>query len=61
MWGWIDVVSLSTGEMKKRYGFVYVDMDDNGKGSLKRYKKDSFYWFQKVIKSQGKIIHGGKE
>ena len=36
-------------------------MDDNGKGSLKRYKKDSFYWFQKVIKSQGKIIHGGKE
>ena len=60
MWGRIDLVSLSTGEMKKRYGFVYVDMDDMGNGSLKRYKKDSFYWFQNVIKTHGQILKGGK-
>lgn len=53
MWGCTDVVSLSTGEMKKRYGFVYVDMDDDGQGSLKRYKKDSFYWYKKVIEENG--------
>jgi 6-phospho-beta-glucosidase len=41
-WGCIDCVSFTTGEMKKRYGFVYVDLDDLGKGSLKRIKKDSF-------------------
>lgn len=52
-WGCIDLVSASTGEMKKRYGFIYVDEDDHGKGTLKRYKKDSFYWYQKVIKSNG--------
>ena len=44
-WGCIDIVSAGTGEMKKRYGFVYVDLDDLGKGSLKRIKKDSFYCF----------------
>ena len=53
MWGCIDVVSAGTGEMKKRYGFVYVDKDDEGNGTLERYKKDSFYWYKKVIASQG--------
>lgn len=42
-WVIIDLVSCSTGEMSKRYGFIYVDADDQGKGSFKRYKKDSFY------------------
>ncbi|MNW58097.1 Aryl-phospho-beta-D-glucosidase BglH [compost metagenome] len=55
-WGPIDIVSLSTGEMSKRYGFVYVDRDDNGNGSLKRIKKESFYWYQKVIHSNGGIL-----
>ena len=50
-WGCIDLVSAGTGEMKKRYGFIYVDMNDNGKGSLKRIRKDSFYWYKKVIES----------
>ncbi|UTY40283.1 family 1 glycosylhydrolase [Allocoprobacillus halotolerans] len=55
-WGCIDLVSAGTGEMKKRYGFVYVDMDDEGHGSLKRYRKDSFYWYQKVIQSNGEDL-----
>lgn len=55
-WGWIDLVSASTGEMAKRYGFVYVDSDDYGKGTFKRYKKDSFYWYKKVIESNGEVI-----
>ena len=53
MWGAIDVVSMGTGEMKKRYGFVYVDMDDLGNGSKKRYKKKSFDWISKVYASNG--------
>ncbi len=53
MWGCIDLVSAGTGEMKKRYGFIYVDMDDAGNGSKKRYRKDSFYWYQKVISHNG--------
>ena len=53
MWGPIDLVSVSTGEMKKRYGFIYVDRDDEGNGNFKRYKKDSFYWYKKVIESNG--------
>jgi 6-phospho-beta-glucosidase len=53
MWGPIDLVSASTGEMKKRYGFIYVDKDNEGNGSLKRYRKDSFYWYKKVIASNG--------
>nr|WP_125578697.1 family 1 glycosylhydrolase [Lapidilactobacillus mulanensis] len=53
MWGNTDLVSLSTGEMKKRYGFVYVDMDDQGHGSLNRIKKDSFDWFKKTITTAG--------
>ena len=55
-WGCIDLVSAGTGEMKKRYGFVYVDMDDMGNGSLKRIRKDSFYWYQKVIASNGENL-----
>ena len=52
-WGCIDLVSAGTGEMKKRYGFVYVDFDDLGNGTGDRYRKDSFYWYQKVIASNG--------
>jgi len=52
-WGCIDLVSASTGEMKKRYGFIYVDLDDQGKGSRKRMKKASFDWYQKVIRTNG--------
>ena len=52
----IDLVSNGTGEMKKRYGFVYVDRDDRGHGSLKRYPKDSFTWYKKVIASNGKDL-----
>ena len=53
MWGCIDLVSAGTGEMRKRYGFVYVDRDDEGNGTLARSRKDSFYWYKKVIASQG--------
>ena len=56
MWGCVDLVSAGTGEMKKRYGFIYVDMDDGGNGSLNRYKKDSFYWYKKVIETQGEDL-----
>lgn len=52
-WGCIDLVSASTGEMSKRYGFVYVDRDDQGNGSLERTRKKSFYWYKKVIASNG--------
>ncbi len=52
-WGIMDLVAASTGEMKKRYGVIYVDADDNGEGSFERYKKDSFYWYKKVIASNG--------
>lgn len=52
-WGCIDLVSLSTGEMKKRYGFIYVDVDDRGNGSFARYPKDSFYWYKKVVATNG--------
>lgn len=55
-WAACDIVSASSGEMKKRYGFVYVDTDDQGQGSFKRLKKDSFYWYQKVIESNGDFI-----
>ena len=57
MWGCIDLVSAGTGEMRKRYGFVYVDRDDEGKGTLNRYRKDSFYWYKKVIASQGSDLN----
>ena len=55
-WGCIDLVSASTGEMRKRYGFIYVDMDDEGNGTFNRYKKDSFYWYKKVIESNGEDL-----
>lgn len=55
-WGCIDIVSASTGEMKKRYGFIYVDKDNGGKGTLKRSKKKSFYWYKKVISSNGEEL-----
>lgn len=55
-WGCIDLVSASTGEMRKRYGFIYVDKDDNGQGTLTRTKKDSFAWYQKVIASNGEDL-----
>ncbi len=55
-WGCIDLVSVSTGEMKKRYGFVYVDADDYGNGTYDRYRKDSFYWYKKVIASNGEDL-----
>lgn len=55
-WSPIDIVSASTGELKKRYGLIYVDKNDDGSGTLKRYKKDSFAWYQQLIKSNGKDL-----
>lgn len=55
-WGCIDLVSASTGQMSKRYGFIYVDLDDDGNGTLERSRKDSFYWFKKVIASNGEDL-----
>ena len=55
-WGPVDIISAGTGEMKKRYGYVYVDMDDLGHGTLKRYKKKSFYWYKRVIETNGNIL-----
>lgn len=52
-WGCIDLVSASTGEMSKRYGFIYVDKDDEGHGTGERLRKNSFYWYQKVIATNG--------
>ena len=52
-WGCIDLVSAGTGEMSKRYGFIYVDLDDEGQGTLARSRKQSFFWYQKVIESNG--------
>lgn len=55
-WGCIDLVSASTGEMSKRYGFIYVDLDDEGQGTLARYKKKSFNWYQELIASNGQSL-----
>lgn len=55
-WGCIDLVSASTGEMKKRYGFIYVDKDNQGKGTLKRSRKKSFEWYKHVIATNGGIL-----
>lgn len=55
-WGCIDPVSFTTGEMKKRYGFIYVDKNNDGTGSLKRYKKKSFYWYKEVIETNGEEL-----
>ena len=55
-WGCIDLVSASTGEMAKRYGFVYVNKHDDGTGDYSRSRKKSFFWYQKVIKSNGEDL-----
>lgn len=55
-WGCIDVVSASTAELKKRYGYIYVDRNDDGTGTLNRYKKKSFYWYKDVIASNGESL-----
>ena len=55
-WGPIDLVSNGSGQMSKRYGFIYVDRIDAGEGTLKRYRKKSFYWYKKVIESNGEDL-----
>ncbi|MGT2950334.1 6-phospho-beta-glucosidase [Streptococcus cuniculi] len=55
-WGILDVTAASTGQMSKRYGFIYVDRDDKGKGSLRRIPKKSYYWYKKVIASNGEVL-----
>jgi len=55
-WGCIDLVSASTGEMKKRYGFIYVNKNNDGNGDLSRLRKKSFYWYKKVIESNGEEL-----
>lgn len=55
-WGIIDIISFTTGEMKKRYGLIYVDRDNAGNGSLERKKKDSFDWYKKVIETNGEDL-----
>lgn len=55
-WGCIDLVSASTAQMSKRYGFIYVDRNDDGSGSLKRYKKKSFDWYREVIRTNGESL-----
>jgi 6-phospho-beta-glucosidase len=56
-WGPIDLISAGTSQMSKRYGFIYVDLDDEGNGTYQRLKKDSFYWYQKVIATNGASIN----
>ncbi|WP_066060107.1 glycoside hydrolase family 1 protein [Robertmurraya korlensis] len=56
VWGCIDLVSASTGEMSKRYGFIYVDKHDDGSGTLERRKKKSFYWYKNVIATNGQEL-----
>lgn len=55
-WGCIDLVSAGTGEMRKRYGFIYVDKHDDGSGTMERKRKDSFFWYKKVINSNGEDL-----
>ena len=55
-WGPIDIVSSSSAEMSKRYGFIYVDQDDYGNGSKRRIKKDSYDWYRSVIASNGEDL-----
>ena len=56
VWGCIDPVSFTTGEMRKRYGFIYVDKNDDGRGTYARIKKKSFDWYKKVISSNGEEV-----
>ena len=60
-WGCIDLVSASTGEMKKRYGYIYVDKNNDGSGTLKRSKKKSFHWYKQVIESNGENLENKQE
>lgn len=60
-WGCIDIISAGTGQISKRYGFIHVDLDDNGKGSFKRSKKASFDWYKQVIASNGEKVRGTKD
>ena len=55
-WGPIDIVSASTGEMEKRYGFIYVDKNNKGEGTLNRKPKKSFYWYKRVIETNGENL-----
>ena len=55
-WGGIDLVAASTGELSKRYGLIYVDVDDEGNGTYERYREDSFYWYQQVCRSNGELL-----
>lgn len=55
-WGCIDIVSAGTGQMSKRYGFIYVDLDDSGNGTNKRIKKNSYFWYKEVISSNGEKL-----
>ena len=55
-WGPIDLVSAGTGQYAKRYGFIYVDLDDKGHGTMNRYRKKSFYWYKKVIETNGEDL-----
>ena len=55
-WAPIDLISAGSGEMKKRYGFIYVDKQEDGSGTLERRKKKSFSWYQKVISSNGEVL-----
>ena len=57
-WGCIDLVSFGTGELRKRYGFIYVDLNDDGSGTGKRYRKKSFNWYKNVIASNGEDLEG---
>ncbi len=59
MWGPLDIVSASTGEMKKRYGVIYVDVDDQGRGTFTWSRKGSFAWYQRVIATNGASLHEG--
>jgi 6-phospho-beta-glucosidase len=52
-WGCIDLVSASTAEMEKRYGFIYVDRNNDGNGTLERYRKKSYFWYKNVIETNG--------
>ena len=60
-WAPIDLISVSTNQMSKRYGFIYVDQDDEGNGTLNRLRKDSFYWYQKVIETNGASLHENEQ
>lgn len=55
-WGCIDLVSASTAEIKKRYGYIYVDRNDDGSGSFERYRKKSFWWYKKIIQTNGEAL-----